>query len=110
MCAHAGPLQSPVLGGGLVLFAALLALRGQWAVLAQWALIMGACIAACLLGEAEPPPDKQPNLALLVRTVRAAKGPAPWGSRLALQLQHLLPELILPWSRVGVPIVRHALK
>ena len=70
----AGPLQSPFWAGGLALFAVLLALRGQWAVLLQWGLVMATLAAACLLGEAELAADKQPNLALLGRLVRSARG------------------------------------
>ena len=76
-CVVPGPLQSPFWAGGLALFALLLALRGQWAVLLQWGLVMGTLVAACLLGEAEPAADKQPNLALLAGLVRSARGGSP---------------------------------
>ncbi len=51
------PPQSPFWTVGLALFALLLLVRGYWALLLQWAAVMGLLAGGWLLGEADSTPN-----------------------------------------------------
>ena len=77
----AEPLPSPLWALGLALFAALLLVRGHWALLLQWASIMGLLAASWLLGEVDSAADagsatgKAPRqLTVPARLLSAVKG------------------------------------